>query len=152
MGFSALFVKSPFYLMLLKLSPWLQNRKRTATTVSSWHWALKSALVTIQGLTLGVIRWGHWDGSMMLCVGECKNEQEKLFFPRLNCGIKEFYFRHPFCLIPSQGISYSGTQDPCLMSPPFILNFSSTLTITQPSPSHQNQSRKQLFRLCVKSS
>lgn len=35
------------------------------------------------------------------------------------------------------------------MSPPFILNFTSTFTNTQPSPSHQNQSRKQLFRtLC----
>ena len=81
---------------------------------------------------------------MMLCVGEYKNEQAKLFFPRLNCGIKEFYFRHPFCLIPSQGISFSGTQDPCLMSPPC---YHSTFTLTS-----KPLSRKQLFRLCVKSS
>ena len=144
MGFSAFFVKSSFYLMLPRLSPWLQNRKHTATTVSSWHRALESALVTIQGLTLGVIGWGHWGSSMMLCVGECKNEQEKLFFPGLNCGIKEFYFRHPFCLILSQDISFSGTQDPCLMSPAC---YHSTFTLTS-----KPLSRKQLFRLCVKSS
>lgn len=120
------------YFLLMMLSPWLQHHCELVAPGSGiccgpptrdWHWGLSSIVVrSLKGLL--------W---CLQPVSECKSEQEK-FFPELNQGMRDFYLRHPFCLI-----FFLRRATPFQVHRILVLYLFSV--ITHPASSHQNHSQ-----------
>ena len=77
--------------------------------------------------------WGHWASCYNVCVVCYVKMSRRSSSPQLNCGIREFYFRHPFSLFLHRTSAFQVHR---------ILVLHLLPVITQPSPSHQNHSQE----------